>query len=752
VTWLKPILFLFFASSLNAQIQLRGRVLDGAVPIQFVAISVNDGLRNTVSDKSGYFQLNDIPTGTIEISAYLIGYEPYHTTILKNISNDEPLIIHLKAKPMFLNEMVVSGNRSLSRRSESSVLVNILDRKTLELTQSGTLSDGLCFQPGLRVETDCQTCGFSQLRMNGLGGSYSQVLINSRPVFPALLSLYGLEQFPTKLIDRVEVVKGGGSVLYGSSAIAGTVNIITRTPQENDWSSDLTSSFIGNEALDLNANHHAQFVSKSKNQGLSMQISGRKREAYDANQDEFSELPAISSVTIGLSAFKKIGTQGKLEFNAFNINEERQGGNKIGERADLADQGEYRLHHVFAGDVNFQQEFKDSSRMMIYFAAQNTWRSHYTGINQSDGWGISRSKSTQGGVQYNKTINRFPLGKNTLTLGAETQWESTFDEIKAYNYLIDQRVALSATFIQSEWSLMKRLHLMTGYRLNKSNRMAKVVSTPRIGVRWNPSKNWQFRGTIANGFKAPQAFETDMHIAFAGGGVSTIKIDPNLGAENSTGYTLSAEYTYSKTNYIIGLSVDAFHTILRDTYILQEEGEDDKGNMLLFRTNGGLSTFQGINVEARFVFKEDVQFQSGLTFQNAFFQDSLYWSNELPGTIRQLRTPEMYGYATLSLFNEHRLSPSANVVTTGPMLIPHFGGAPGVVEDKLESSPWFVDLGMRLSYRSKLKVGKKEVKIYGGIQNILNAYQQDFDSGKNRDSNYVYGPLKPRTFFFGLKL
>jgi len=752
VTKLNLFVLLFFTSGLDAQILLRGRVLDGSNPIQFVSISINEGSRNTVSDKDGYFQLKDIPPGPFEISAYLIGYELFQKSFPKNYSTDQPLVIQLKAKPLFLNEMVVSGNRHLSRRTESSVLVNVLDRKTLELTQSSTLSEGLCFQPGLRVETDCQTCGFSQLKMNGLGGSYSQVLINSRPVFPALLSLYGLEQFPAKLIERVEVVKGGGSVLYGSSAIAGTVNIITRTPQENDWSTELNSAIIGNATLDFNANHQSQIVSKSKKQGLSVQVSGRQRGAYDANKDGFSELPAISSATIGLSAFQKVGARGKIEFNAFNINEERQGGNKIGQRAELADQGEYRLHHVFSGDVNFEQEFKDSSSMMVYLAAQNTWRSHYTGIDQSEGWGISRSKSAQGGVQYHKAFSNFPLGKNNLTIGAETQWESTFDEIKAYNYLIDQKVALSAAFIQSEWSLLKRLHLMTGYRLNKSNRMAKTVSTPRFGLRWNPSKNWQFRGTIASGFKAPQAFETDMHIAFAGGGVSTISIDPNLGAEHSTGYTLSTEYTISKTNYIVGFSVDAFHTILRNTFILQELGQDANGNMVLFRSNGGFSTFQGINVEGRYAFKDDIQFQSGLTFQKAFFQDSLYWSNELPGTIKQLRTPEMYGYATLSLFSEHRLSPSANVVLTGPMLVPHFGGAPGVVGDKLETSPWFVDLGIRLAYRTKLKFGKKELQIHGGIQNILSAYQSDFDTGKNRDSNYVYGPLKPRTLFFGIKL
>jgi outer membrane receptor for ferrienterochelin and colicins len=89
-----------------------------------------------------------------------------------------------------------------------------------------TLSEGLSFSPGLRIENDCQNCGFSQVRMNGMEGPYSQILINSHPIFSGLAGVYGLELIPTNMIERIEVVRGGGSALYGSNAIAGTINII----------------------------------------------------------------------------------------------------------------------------------------------------------------------------------------------------------------------------------------------------------------------------------------------------------------------------------------------------------------------------------------------------------------------------------------------------------------------------------------------------------------------------------------------
>ena len=118
-----------------------------------------------------------------------------------------------------LNEIVVTGTKTLKRKTETPIIVNILNGKTLNNLQACNLSDGLKFQPGLRIETNCQTCNYTQLRMNGLQGGYSQILVNGRPIFSALMGLYGMEQLPVNMIERVEVVRGGGSSLYGTGAI-----------------------------------------------------------------------------------------------------------------------------------------------------------------------------------------------------------------------------------------------------------------------------------------------------------------------------------------------------------------------------------------------------------------------------------------------------------------------------------------------------------------------------------------------------
>ena len=138
-----------------------------------------------------------------------------------------------------IDQVVVTGTKTFKRKTESPLIVNVIDSRKLQSVNdilACNLSDGLNFQSGIRVETDCQTCNYTQLRMNGLGGGYSQILVNGRPIFSPLIGLYGMEQIPINMIDRIEVVKGGGSSLYGSSTIGGVVNVITKTPKNNGFS------------------------------------------------------------------------------------------------------------------------------------------------------------------------------------------------------------------------------------------------------------------------------------------------------------------------------------------------------------------------------------------------------------------------------------------------------------------------------------------------------------------------------------
>jgi len=261
----------------------------------------------------------------------------------------------------------------------------------------------------------------------------------------------------------------------------------------------------------------------------------------------------------------------------------------------------------------------------------------------------------------------------------------------------------------------------------------------------------QLRVAYAKGFKAPQAFETDMHIAFANGGVSIIKIDPNLIEETSNSFNASVDFNKANEEFIFGFTIDGFYTKLNNAFVLEEIDADSAGNQRLMRTNGGNSIVNGITLEGRLNYNQKFQLETGVTFQRSVYDHTVSWSNELPGTKSYLRTPNVYGYYTLTLLPRNKFNASLSGVLTGPMKIPHFAGAPGIESDVVNISKTFLENNVKFSYSITLKNIKQDLQLNFGVQNIFDQYQQDFDIGKNRDSNYIYGPSRPRTFFAGLK-
>lgn len=731
---------------------VKGSIKSGAEAIPFATVLLKNTSWGSPTDDLGNFELGKVKPGKYELLVTALGYKPIVRKV--ELYPDSVLVLHLKltSATSSLNEVVVTGTRTQRRRLESPVAVNVLDSRTFNITQSNTLSEGLCFQPGLRMETDCQTCNYSQLRMNGLGGAYSQVLVNSRPIFNSLMSLYGLEQIPANMIERVEVVRGGGSVLYGSSAIAGTVNIITKEPDASTFSISSNTSLIDGQAFDNFINANVNTVNEEGTAGVSFFASHRDKEAYDANGDGFSELAELKNNSFGFNSFFRPTDRDKIDINGWSIYEERKGGNQLDEPADRADQAEYRLHNILVGGFNWDHGLKyPNASYSIYASAQNTKRTHYTGIDQSDGWGKTKNHSVQGGFQFNYTSPQFLGGKNTFTTGAEHQYDYTFDEIPAYTYLIDQRTNLTGVFLQSDWEVTPDLTILSGVRANKHTNVDQVILTPRLSALYKLGNTTQIRASFAQGFKAPQAFETDMHIAFAGGGISLVNIDPNLKEETSDSYNLSVDYNKASEHMIYGFTLDGFYTRLHDAFVLEEIGTDAQGNQQLLRKNGSNSTVKGITLEGRLNYDQKAQIETGITFQRSTYDAPVAWSSEAAGTRNYLRTPNTYGYYVLTLWPEKKFTASVSGVLTGPMQVPHFGGAPGITEDELFTSPTFVENNIRLAYRLTIKSINQDLQLSTGIQNVFNAYQTDFDQGKYRDSNYVYGPARPRTFFFGLK-
>ena len=758
------ILCFFFSNAISAQnLSIKGIVQSSeGEPVEFAMVSISELGIVVHSDIHGRYRFDQLEKGNYTVEVNMIGFKYQSSEV--DVSNEETVLnFALESESLIFDEVVVTGTKTFKRQTKSAVIVNVVDSKLLEDVQACNLSEGLKFQPGLRVETDCQTCNYTQLRMNGLAGGYSQILINGRPIFSPLTGLYGMEQLPVNMIDKIEVIRGGGSSLYGSSAIGGTVNVLTRIPRNNSFELSNTFQYINGQTRDNILSGNATLVSDNKNSGISLFINKRNRGLYDHNEDNFSELPELNNTSLGANFFLLPSENQKLELSLSNLNEYRYGGEMVDKPAFLTQQSEERTHNVWMGSADYQINFnQDRSSLITYLAWQNTKRDHYTGILPDEEvaieshlnnppYGVSDTKTFQAGLQMNHKVDDFLRGSNVFTVGMEYLLDDTEDIIEAYNYLIDQTTKDLGFFVQSDWEILPSLNLLSGARLDKHNLVNDVIVSPRASLLYKLKDYTQFRLSYGSGFRAPQAFDTDLHITFAGGGISRVVLSPKLDIERSQSYSASINYDRPTDVYVAGFTVEAFYTRLNDAFILQPIGEDEFGEVFE-KQNGQGAVVRGLTLELRANYNRKVQLEAGFTLQSSRFEEDVQYIDELPGFRDFIRTPERYGFATLTYTPNDRFNANINYVYTGSMIVPHFAGAPNQLVDEIVNTASFSDLNLKMGYQIPVSNKGMDIEVYGGVKNVFNSYQDDFDIGKNRDSNYIYGPSLPRTYFLGIKL
>ncbi|MBN1463052.1 MAG: carboxypeptidase-like regulatory domain-containing protein, partial [Paludibacteraceae bacterium] len=323
---------LFSIAAYGLETKISGHVLNSVnnEHVPFISISLKGTTVGTVTDVSGHYTLQNSLLGEQILVVKGLGFIPVEKEI--TIEAGKPIEVNFEVLEdvVSLNDVVVSSNRNETTRKDASIVVGVINPKLFDATNSVCLAQGLSFQPGLRMESSCQNCGFQQVRINGLDGPYTQILIDSRPIFSALSGVYGIEQIPVNMIERVEVVRGGGSALYGSNAIAGTVNIITKEPISNSFTLKHNYELVGGNAPDNMFNANASIIADDRKSGMYLYGSYRNREYYDSDNDGYSEIPILKANSIGFNSFYKLSNYSKLNFEYHNLHEFRRGGNKFG--------------------------------------------------------------------------------------------------------------------------------------------------------------------------------------------------------------------------------------------------------------------------------------------------------------------------------------------------------------------------------------------------------------------------------------
>ena len=614
-----------------------------------VTIAIKGTTFGTATDATGHYFLKNLKQKSVTLVMRGLGYLSQERTV--EIIPGKVVEVNFDAEPdnIRIDEVVVSSNRQATLRRLAPTLVTVLDTKLFESTNATNLAQGLIFQPGVRVENNCQNCGFNQVRINGLDGRYSQILIDSRPIMSALAGVYGLEQIPTNMIERVEVVRGGGSALFGSSAIAGVINIITKEPQRNSFSFNESLGFSGFKDLDNNLSFNGSLVSDDNRAGAMVFAQARYRKEHDVNGDGYSELGRLDSRSLGFRGYLRPTDYTRLTGEVHTFSEARRGGDHIDWPEQVAGVAESIRHSVYSGNLKFDGYSEDyKHHFQLYGSAQHVTRnSYYGGIGETklrnkagdkyidkDGnettdegkavnagsigrpihtsdygknFGITRGMTWVGGAQYTYDFDHFLFMPAQLLAGAEYSYDRLEDKMPLREWETEKTVSdgfdLSANptslspalrqvirnasqFAQIEWK-NDRWSVLLGTRLDENSAVKKAIFSPRATLRYNPTKNINIRATYAKGFRAPQVFDEDLHVGVVGGEAQRVTNAEDLRPEISHSFSLSNDMYFTLGGAQVNVLVEGFYTRLLDVFTNYKD-KSENGISYYTRHNYGI--------------------------------------------------------------------------------------------------------------------------------------------------------------------
>ena len=783
------LLFIFhFLLIFQAQGQavFKGKLSSSSEAVPFGTVSLKNSNLGVSATMDGTFELKNIPLGLQTIKIQAVGFRTLEKKIHFKESKTYTENFELHTDVLGLDAVVVTASREGIARKNAPVVVNLVGKRELEAVQAQVLSEGLNYVPGVRMETNCQNCGFSQVRLNGLEGAYSQILIDGRPVFSSLVGVYGLEQIPANMIERVEVVRGGGSVLYGSNAIAGTINVITKEAEENSFSISNNWSWIDGKALDRSTNFNVSVLTEDKTSGVMLFGMNRERQAWNANpddlwkdengqirKDDFTELTRLKNNSFGLRAYHKFNERNKLSLDFTKILEKRRGGNNLDKLSHLADISEALEHDISSVGLQYESILpNEKTRLRAFSTAQWTGRDSYYGTHRDpSAYGKTKDLSTISGLQVNHDWKIGSADAQTI-FGAEYKYAKLEDKKLAYLdaegkenseiIIADQKSSQVGFFGQQEVKLgivkvlggLRYEHIEIENNQFGSGTRSFNVWNPKLNVLVDVMDGVQFRTSLANGFRAPQLFNENLHIEIAGGNAIRSRLNKDLAVEKSLSWTGSLDYTYSYGALQFYALAEGFYTKLNNPFTETQITENGVVYNEVRNAEDG-ATVKGVNLELKISPVKKLNLQTALTVQSSKFETAQEWQEGEEASREILRTPSVYGSYTLDYKLTEPLTIALSGTYTGSMYVPHLAGGynAGVLntENTLVKTKEMWETGIKLAYDLDIS-DKLCLEFSTGVQNIFNEYQKDFDAGTDRDSGYVYGTARPRTYFFGLKI
>lgn len=726
-------------------------------PLTGANVYLKDTNIGTATDKNGYYIINNIPDGKYMLLASMIGYRV--KKILVDVHKNKSKRIDFILRETFLefNSIVVTGTASPYLYKESPVKTEVISKKLIGLMKACNLAEALSMQNNVNVENDCQNCNFTQVRLLGFEGKYTQILIDGDPVVNSLAGVYALEHFPEEMIDRIEIIKGGGSALYGSGSIAGSINLLTKIPKKNYFELSALSTTISG-SLDNNAGFSCSIISKEGQGGAFVYGAVRKREHYDKNNDGFSELGELENQTLGINWIYKISNNEGLTISLNKIHENRRGGNKFDLPPHEADIAESVEHNRYGGKIKWKGLLKNHLIYKLYTAFSLLNRnSYYGGLSDLDSNGIITndeigfSSRYYGNSKDNTIITGargiYRLGVHKFTLGTEYYYDHLIDKTTSNIKFHENKIYGNlGFFLQDEFSLNKgNINSVIGVRFDKNSELNYISINPRINVKAELKNNFVTRIGFSTGFRAPQIFDEDLHIESLGGLQRIIKNIPNLRAEKSYSYSLNFSYDGLLGENPFLLGVTFYYTDLTNAFSLVKSNLNSENMILWTRINSDGAYSYGYELDMGYKPFEYFELRSGITHNIGRYKSPQeIFHNEF--TSHFLKSPDYTGFFRLLYTGIKGLSIFSSIKYTGFMIV-----ANERLEKLIKTNKAFVEINIGTDYLFSLSE-QIRLNLSVGAKNILDSYQKDLEIGRDRDPSYVYGPQLPRRFYLGAKL
>lgn len=717
--YLKIFLLIFSITCNSQNNSLAGKISYGLENLPYVNIYIQNTKLGTSSNEDGYYQIKNIPSGTYKIVVSSLGYKTKTTEITFNKNENEKIIQNFSlVSDNSLDEIVVSGNLRPVSKSASSVPVDVYSKSFLKKNPTPSIFESLQNVNGVRPQLNCNVCNTGDIHINGLEGPYTFVLIDGMPIVSGLSTVYGLTGIPQALIQRVEVVKGPASTLYGSEAVGGIINIITKKPSNSPM---LFVDSFSSSWEEINTDIGFKYNASKKIQGLLGINYFNYQNIIDNNNDNFTDLTLQNRISI----FNKLNIErrnNKLFTVAFRyVYEDRWGGetnwNKSFRGTDLV-YGE--SIYTSRWETFGTYELPTTENIRLQFSAN--------GHHQDSFYGTDSYKADQliafGQLIYNKKIKK----KHDLLFGIAYRYTTYDDNTFATSESDGETnkpsvIHLPGVFLQDEISLTNQHKLLIGARYDY-NSLHGTIFSPRVNYKWNSKNNKNIlRFSIGNGFRVANIFTED-HAALSG--AREVVFEGELSPEKSWNANVNFVKKISINNTLISLDASGFYTHFNNRILPDYETDPNK---IIYANLNGFSVSKGLSLNS------DISFPLGLTMNiGATLMDVSINENNIKK--RQLLTESFSGVWSISYnLKKSRIKIDYTGNLYGPMKLPLLSE----LDPRRGESPWFSIQNIQITKN----IGTSW-EMYGGIKNILNFTPANnsiarsfdpFDSGVDFNSN-----------------